>query len=107
MATGQTPRRTPQCHAEQSLARSKCDFHYLASKNISDLMNKKKPVLAVLKRSWKGKTMSSYLLTLLVFSLVSYGNKACDHAVCMHVYVHVHVRVKDTQKVTIRVFNNC
>lgn len=44
-------------------------------------------MLAVLKRSCRGKTMSSRLLTLLVFSLVSYGNKACDHAVCVHVRV--------------------
>lgn len=48
--------------------------------------------------------MSSCLLTLLVFSLVSYSNKACDHALCVHVCVHVHGQ--DTQKVTIRVVNN-
>lgn len=48
--------------------------------------------------------MSSCLLTLLVFSLVSYSNKTCDHAVCVHVCVHV--RGQDTQKVTIRVVNN-
>lgn len=48
--------------------------------------------------------MSSCLLTLLVFSLVSYGNKARDHAVCVHVCVCVHGQ--DRQKVTIRVANN-
>lgn len=47
--------------------------------------------------------MSSCLLTLLVFSLVSYGNKACDHAVCVHVYVCVCVRARERQKVTARV----
>lgn len=53
--------------------------------------------------------MSLCLLTLLVFSLVSYGNKACDHAVCVHVYVCVRVRVKDRQKrkTPFRVLNNC
>lgn len=47
--------------------------------------------------------MSSCLLTLLVFSLVSYGNKVCDHAVCVDVCVHVHGQ----DKVTKRVVNNC